>query len=1022
MCPTSTSTSSTTWQDEASYSNNILKISPGSSSYTISQSSATGSKPIAEAGFTLTGLAPSISNSSSGVATQAQNFVLLGGHTQTAFINMSQIAIFSLPQESWSYQNIDTVSDVTELAVRSTTTVATPDSRSGHTAILSSDGTAIIVFGGWVGDIDTPASPQLAILKLGSGYGGTGDWAWEIPTTTGSGLSSSQGIYGHAAVMLPGDVMMVTGGTLVTSSGSKVKRTTTKNTYFLNTTSSSWVSTYTNPSYTAAKAAASSAAAAVSSSTNNTAKKVGLGAGLGIGLSAVVAAISVFLWYNHRLRKKKEEARQQDLQNLAKNPTQYYGHGGIPEMEERENSKSFARSGRPISETSIYDISPVPIPPDGMGNRGMGLGRGGNSGYMPVAYAPGSDGHNTQGDNRGSVVPRKPVGAWTPRGHYQAAPSSNGYSSFDFGMSSHNRDNSLGTAGAIHPIYEADEDADITDSQLHQSGRGRDVKSTSLGRISLDHGPVSPMSDQGTDPFRDPSPTRSGTVIRHSQQALGSHPPAMSSAAQEREREVASWVADWTAADALLHAQTRMQSGRMSPSKESSSGRTRSDLSDGSAASAFGALSRTSSTNRANSLTAFFAGSNWNPFSGQGTNPHDSFFYGPGDASPGSERSSRSQNPPTSSGSGTSSFNTAQTSQSYGRGGVILGQPAPYEVRTSSGFPAMRQEGQSLLSRPHGDEPGSPSKSRGRRQMGWLGSIKRVFGAEEWVSASEPSSDGSSPTRDLGLRTAIGSGAALTGDGRPQPQRSASAASAMLWRRKQGREDWEDSAGGQRSNTLTETSSPFDTGRGPTAQSADDEEWDIERAVRERVVQVMFTVPKEKLRVVNHNIEDDRSDLGSVTGSMKSVKSKKSMQQLARKKSEMNLEDIPESKGHHRESIEAKAANDQTKAVEIASSTTTGSPYRAYTPTAERAQQPSPYRAYTPTSERTEQTSSYRAYTPMTELESGSETAARKHQPSESNTVGERIEGRRIGEIVGRPSSPEKRKSKVLDMVQKLEK
>jgi hypothetical protein len=48
-----------------------------------------------------------------------------------------------------------------------------------------------------------------------------------------------------------------------------------------------------------------------------------------------------------------------------------------------------------------------------------------------------------------------------------------------------------------------------------------------------------------------------------------------------------------------------------------------------------------------------------------------------------------------------------------------------------------------------------------------------------------------------------------------------------------------------------------------------DDEWDIERAIENRVVQVMFTVPKEKLRVVNHDFEEERSEVGSVR-SMKS--------------------------------------------------------------------------------------------------------------------------------------------------------
>ena len=41
----------------------------------------------------------------------------------------------------------------------------------------------------------------------------------------------------------------------------------------------------------------------------------------------------------------------------------------------------------------------------------------------------------------------------------------------------------------------------------------------------------------------------------------------------------------------------------------------------------------------------------------------------------------------------------------------------------------------------------------------------------------------------------------------------------------------------------------------------------MEKAVQGRQVQVMFTVPKERLRVVNHDISDDESDIGVVRGS-----------------------------------------------------------------------------------------------------------------------------------------------------------
>lgn len=96
----------------------------------------------------------------------------------------------------------------TDLATRGKTTI---DSRSGHTAILTPDGKSVVVFGGWVGDVTQSADPQLAVLELGQGYGGSGHWQWSVPSQTGPGLEAGTGIYGHGATMLPGDVMMVVG-------------------------------------------------------------------------------------------------------------------------------------------------------------------------------------------------------------------------------------------------------------------------------------------------------------------------------------------------------------------------------------------------------------------------------------------------------------------------------------------------------------------------------------------------------------------------------------------------------------------------------------------------------------------------------------------------------------------------------------------------------------------------------------------------------------------------------------------
>jgi hypothetical protein len=902
MCPTDNTSNSTTWQSAALYSNSMLKLSYSTpTSYDLSLSVNTGNAPIAEAGFTFTALTPTFSNSSAGMVTQAQNFVLLGGHTSTAFINMSQVALFSLPQESWSFQSIDSTSSKgnTELAAKSTSTsMVTPDSRSGHTAVLSADGSSLIVFGGWVGDIGQAAQPQLAILRTGSGFGGTGDWAWDLPSTTGTGLSTGEGIYGHGAVMLPGNVMMVIGGfTIPASSSSRLskKSTAAPGVLFLNTTSMTWISNYINPSYSY-PGAASSGGSSTSGSASN-AKKVGLGAGLGLGLAAVIGALCVYFWYARRLKIRRKVAREKDVQDLSRDAADYYATRDVhPSMSQRQREDwwSAYQNGE---MAQIEGLMPLSASTSNLGNRGMRLTPGG--GYGPVAYMPsGTYGEllRTNSNRSGASIPRKPVNSRNARGYYQPTPgssSSQSYSGFDFGTG-HSRANSFGTAGLIHPIYEADEDLDGPDAQNPPQDDDGD---TDVGRA---------IGGSETDPFVDAQPSMH---IEHPRSNPGSRPgtsygdrgtPTPESSARDREREIKKWVADWAAADALMHsrAQSMTHSGRISPSKESASGRTESSLSERSVANTTG-LSRNGSRNgstRNNSLTAFFSGvpSSWNPFVTFGTTSAglgSIIEHGNGDVSPVSDHASihghirGASNPPPSSGSATSSsFTTAHTSQ-----------------RLSG----LRAEGESLLPQPHEDvSPGSPSKRKAaafsfrRQQGGWLGSLKRVFIGTEEAGSMGSGSARSSPTR--GYRSPSLSNTPTRADynvtlggGGPAPRRAVSA-TATMWRRKQGKDDWQDSAEPaeqqRRANTLTldgsgswrsrlgdhagggggyDSSGMAEEGH-RDSKEPEEEDWDIERAVERRVVQVMFTVPKEKLRVVNQDVAaDESSETGSLIESEK---------------------------------------------------------------------------------------------------------------------------------------------------------
>ena len=206
----------------------------------------------------------------------------------------------------------------TELAIKST--VTSIDSRSGHTAVLTEDGSKIIVYGGWVGDINQAADPQLAVLSLGTGFGGSGDWQWSVPAQQPSGT----GMYGHGAVMLPGNIMMVLGGYNISSSGTS-KRATIAGTQalFYNATSMTWVSNYTNPAYVAA-IESQAATASSSAHSKSSSLKVGLGVGIPLGLAAIIGAVIFYCWYSRRLRHRRQEAREKDLGNLSIGGANFY--------------------------------------------------------------------------------------------------------------------------------------------------------------------------------------------------------------------------------------------------------------------------------------------------------------------------------------------------------------------------------------------------------------------------------------------------------------------------------------------------------------------------------------------------------------------------------------------------------------------------------------------------------------------------------------------------------------------------
>lgn len=754
MCPNGTgetgTLSSNDWTENAEYSNSMLAIEPMTSSpesYHLGQLPSRG-PPIPEAGYTITPLEPTFSQSSAGAVTEHrnQNFVVLGGHTQSAFINMSQVALFSLPEQTWSFLPVDARSNTpeTDLAARATSTL---DPRSGHTAVLTADGKQLVVFGGWVGDVSTAAQPQLAILKLGAGYGGDGDWQWNIPNLSGTGPDDGLGIYGHGAAMLPGGVMMITGGYLTSGSGSNsVKRagpSMNPNNYFLNTTSNTWISSYAHPkSHQNHQSPTTSDAGRLTIS-----KKVGLGAGLTFGVLAVVAIVIIYFWFSRRL-KRRRDAREDELRQL--------GLGAHRSRSSMLRSGSMTPTGSEMTARDAYMLARASGERPSL--RGHPDAEAERTGLLFEIPSP------TRGLRR----------SLHSRGNYQPAPR------YEDGRLNRG-------SGNIHPIDEREEyDEGIVDGGLPADGEVR----------RQDH-PL--RSAPVLDPFTDPDVSRT---------------PSPQSPARERELEQQNWVSDWAAADALMHLH-----GRQSPDKNDRTSSTLSDQSTRSMVSAqswqhsAGSMSRSMSQR---STAHFFS----RPFSPPNENNAA--------LQPMDDRRTQSL--------------TAATSPDTRRARSLTLFSNPRRLNasridpaTAPSFPQLQSESEALLG---GFQDRGPTRTQSRARE-WMGSVRRVFTSADRSASTSPDNGGlstsSSPTKYY-----------HSGHEAVMPRRAASTG-AMLWQKRQGARDWDVEGGPSRG----------ENGNSQDGKEAEDEEWDVESAVERRVVQVMFTVPKEKLRVVNKGPDGD---------------------------------------------------------------------------------------------------------------------------------------------------------------------
>lgn len=802
MCPFPMSVQSDeAWISSANYSNTMLSLIPAPSldaspsllpssssnlNYTL-LATASRDSPVAEAGYSITALQPSFFNNSGKITGKHQNFVLIGGHTKSAFVNMSQAALFSLPEEGWTFLPIETPSLLrTESGLMTPQSPTSIDSRSGHTAALTSDGKRIVVLGGWVGDINTLAQPQLLYLELGKEYGGTGSWKWTVPKPSGNGLQDGSGIYGHGAMMLPGDVLMVMGGYSIPKfENGRVKRssqTRSENTYFLNVTTNTWISTYTNPvmySHVRGDTEAQKPSGLSSSS-----KKAALGSGLALGIAAIIGAILVGLWYSRRLRKRRI-AREKELRNLSFTAQRF--NSISPESDTLDMARAEKSSPDWMRTRSQFQGNPAyPWTTNGGNSVGDGLAQREHQG--------------TEAERTGLLVEipsptrglRRSLHSRGRKGErlsYQLAPTK--------------EDARRSFVGSIHPIDERDEfeEPAITAAE-----------SEIFEHTLVALGPT-------LDPFRDPDP-------------LGSHPVSQEtspiSPARERELEIQEWVSDWEAADAHLYGSS---TGRGSPDRSSpDKDRTSSNLSENTVHSATGSIP--SQYHSGGTISRSVSQRSGGLFGGgypRSPSKSPAFDQAAGGSNVGGGGRTSPQHQRR-----TQSFRLHRRSSSSGSPSFM---PPP-----TADFTQLQAEGEALLPRPDfGNQPESPTKKS--RTSNWIGSVRRALPfvggstapSEDCTYHLEEHRPPSSPSRVSPI------------DNHP-PRRAASASAYSYWRRKQGAADWDVQVESSHSNRGNQDHHRH---RHLEEEIDDPEEWDVEAAIERRVVQVMFTVPKEKLRVVN---------------------------------------------------------------------------------------------------------------------------------------------------------------------------
>lgn len=769
MCPFTGSTGDT-WVSAADYSQSMVVIDTKSAQGSGYSAAIIGGRapPVPEAGM----VAVPLPETHSQTQTQ-QDFLFIGGHTRQAFLNMSQLAIFSVPQESWAFVSVSLdAKPRTELAVRGAATV---EPRSGHAAVLSQDGTKVYVVGGWVGDTSTPADPQFAVLHLGEEYGGTGEWVWTVPSSEGVGIAEGTGLFGHSMAMLPGSVLMITGGYSIPKQSSSKRATflpeRNSQVYLYNTTSSSWITSYSNPS-THSPSTAASHHHSLSSG-----QKAGLGIGLGLGIPLAIA-IAACAWKYHRkliVRNKRDS----QLRELALGAER--AHFWTRDEPQLSSSIRSSQMNEKLDPATDYPWS---------ANRSM-------SSRTASWKDPGDGVAERTGLLAGSSSPTKESRPMMQQKSYRPAS----YADY----------RRCETTSEIHPIDEREEDEAMFRERL-------------MATIPKE---TKPAVEETEDPFSDTAfATPQTTIFGVGLGPFYSCPKDSGS------------VSD----------------GRASPAGKSD--RTSTNLSDSSGFSFCSATTRPIGQVSQARVVLVERPLSWRSEQIAAGSMH-------------SDADGHGITAPSVISTSTDSYSTAQTTFSYRQGE----NECLIHDRNATITPITPTES-------------SPSKfpgSKARASDWMLSTVRRALTLTRRGGTSNQHEDNIDEKAPLASgidrrSTILVSGPTPTSTSANTPRRAVSA-SAELFRRKQGAKDWKAKKPLSEAPFVMARGTRDDIFIGAPGYLGDDEtcdehedDWDVEGAAEGRSVQITYTVPREKLRVVNASARDmDNISERSISGGARRI-------------------------------------------------------------------------------------------------------------------------------------------------------